>query len=300
MAYGGLTKAAMAGVAMTVAGISAAHAMPPQPPPLSAYLELYGQGVSPNVLLDQKSTTWAGGGVAGRATFWLNPGWSTQVDAAIDTSSWIDENSQLLHQTLTVAGAHVSARDPRHGLVGGFAGFGDMTSWGGQYETPFFFGGLEGQLYLNNLTFYAQAGDAIQLNNNLTYIGYPTSFNVWFAQAMGRFFVSPNTKLEAGVGYFEGNAWGIDNSVYPRDDIQALTYEAEVEHRFAGMPLSVFARASGFTDPSLGANGLSTFTVAAGLRIRFGRGTLLDDDRSGTTLTLPDFQTINWARWWTR
>ena len=198
----------------------------------------------------------------------------------------------------TVAG-HLSFRDPTRGLLGAFVGFANTNDYDPDTGVDTYaFGGVEGQVYLGNLTIYAQAGVAGQIGGAYggpsSSGGYDPNHEV-FAQATMRFFPQPNTKLEASIGHIDGTIWGTG---YPTYDIHALTLAAEVEHQFAAKPFSIFARASGFADPGNETGDISEYSLVAGIRFRLGHFvSLQDEDRSGTTLKAPDLSPVGWTRW---
>ncbi|MEJ0012665.1 MAG: hypothetical protein WDM94_08555 [Bauldia sp.] len=259
---------------------------------VSGYLEVAGsaawtQPVQPVL----QSNPWTGADIAGRATFWLGPKWSTQADLSTE-SIWAKRNNSdgWVDLPATTGAIHLSLRNPSRGLIGGFGGVIDSGAGDAASHAQGVFGGIEGQIYLRNVTLYGQA-TYLKQSGGLLYDRYP--YQLWLMQATARWFAAPNTKLEATVGYMGGGVWGLDYNWQSH----AFMFSAEAEHRFDGAPVSAFVRAKGFADTDIG--GFSTATngtIQAGIRIRWGGGTLLDDDRNGTTLTLPDFTPLDWER----
>jgi hypothetical protein len=240
-------------------------------------------------------------GGAARINAWLAPAWSTQFDLSGEVvfpnkgSGGYSSNVS----TQTLAG-HLDWRDPSRGLLGLMVGLAGTNDYAGTGQDWSFFFGPEAQLYWGNFTFYAQGGLLRQLSG---YYGpdYNDDYkmdNIWFAQLAGRYFWGPNTKLEGSVGYIDGGIWG--TKYYGHDyDAKALTYSAEVEHRFDQSPLSVFGRFSGFTSDDYYVTGGSSSEYAGmlGVKVHFGSGTLLSEDRTGATLKTPDFSPLGWLRW---
>ncbi len=132
-----------------------------------------------------------------------------------------------------------------------------------------------------NLTLYGQVGWIQQFagyyggGGGGTY-GSEYNFGLLFAQIEARYFLTPNTKLAANVGLVNGQIWGYYGSE------NWLTYGVEVEHKMTSGPLSVFARAQGFN--GTGEYDVNGYKLQAGIKLHWGAGTLLDQDRNGATL----------------
>ena len=269
---------------------------------VSGYLELYGQALWNNSYTSGSypgANPWLGIGGAGALNVWLNPSWSMQFDAFGNVAFPQKVNGAADNvSTETVAG-HFDWRDPSRGLLGAFVGIAGTNDYEATGQDWSVFLGPEAQVYLGNFTLYGQGGWLHQFSGTYggpgTYSYYQID-NLWFGQLTGRYFPQPNTKIEASIGYMNGPIWGpvYYGSAY---DAGAVTYSAEVEHRFDNSPFSVFGRFSGFTSPGYNGGTASEYAVMAGFRAQFGTGTLEEQDRSGATLKAPDFGPIGWLRW---
>lgn len=257
------------------------------PSPMSGYFEAYGS-TSSNDNWGSPYNPWTGGGVAGRLNWNVSPGWTLQADISAqgfgdgyyDGYYWEGDG---------LAALHLSTRNPNNllGLFGGFAIINDY------YESGFdkaFFVGAEAQAYLGEITLYGQVGYLRQLSGY--YGGYYTGYDPYgliFAQATGRYFLAPNTKLEANLGVIRGDVWGNGSG-----STNAFAYGVEIEHRFAMSPVSLFLRAGGFRDTEDFDFSEKHFKVGA--KLNFGTGSLKEQDRSGATLKVMDFAPVGWMR----
>jgi hypothetical protein len=278
----------LAGILPAVAGAAPTNPVAHGP---SAYIEAFGQAAWHKG--DGTDYGAAGGvGIAGRANIWLRDGWSTQLDAS---GNFVDADySSVLNGSAAV---HLSRRDPSRGLIGAFAGYATTNDYSDTGQDGLLFGGLEAQYYLQNLTLYGLVGLATQVSGYYG-TGYYPEYRIKqaFVQGTARYFVQPNTKLEASIGFMTGPIWGWE---FGGDyKARALTFSAEAEHQLADKPVSLFARVTGYTDRKYTSGSSLTYAAQVGLRVRFGQtGTLLDQDRNGATLKAPDFDSVGWLRW---
>jgi len=104
-------------------------------------------------------------------------------------------------------------------------------------------GGLEGQAFVGRLTI--DAGVAFQ---NVDYM----AVHGWSARLGGRYYLTPNTRIALTGLYYS----------FPGGSITGA--EGSLEHRFANMPLSVFAKASWGTE-----DGYNLYSALGGIRISF-------------------------------
>jgi len=292
VALGGLSGPAFAA---DVAPVFVPPPVAPPPAPVrdlyapSGYVELFGEAAWNEY--DDVYNPWIGFGGAGRANVWHGTNFSTQWDAAGDFVYETDEEYYWVG-SLNLTG-HASWRNPSSHLIGGFVTLSHMVD-DGYIAMGSIAGGIEGQMYLGNLTLYGLAGWAHQLWG--TYGGSCSTcdpsyrMSVGFARGAARFFIGDNTKIEAGIGVISGD---IEGSNY---DVTALTWDAEIEHKFDMSPLSIFLAGSGHTtsDTDFG----DTQRIMAGAKIHLGQDTLLQQDRYGATLEGFDMTHMSWLRLW--
>lgn len=270
---------------------------------VSGYVEVYGTGLQNDSYYsydNRAKNPWWGLGGAARVNVWLASNWSSQIDLSGDVlfpgKGTSGSSYNVSGETLA---AHLDWRDPSRGLFGVMLGLAGTNDYAGTGQDLAVFLGPEAQYYWDNFTLYAQGGWGQQIDGKYGGPGdysYYKMDNIWFAQVTGRYFFTPNTKLEGSLGYISTPIWG---SVYYGHtyDSDALTYSAELEQRFSHSPLSLFGRVSGFSSSNYGGKGASEVAGMLGIKVQFGTGTLLDQDRHGATLKAPDFSPLGWLRW---
>ena len=137
---------------------------------------------------------------------------------------------------------------------------------------------------MNNLTLYGQLG--FMDGNN---VDEDTFDDGIFGRAVARFFVSPNTKLQAEISYLSGEADG--------DDSDVLGWGLEAEHQVSSWSdsgVSGYVAYSGLSAEDDG-DEADEHRFLVGIRIAMNSGTtLLEKDRTGATLDLPDF--VRWGQ----
>jgi predicted porin len=108
------------------------------------------------------------------------------------------------------------------------------------------------------------------------------SADLWGVRGIVRYYATPDLRLEGELGYQK-----IDFSEFFEPDLKTFSAAAQATYRFSGTPWSVFARyqfehvTEDFGPVDLSAN---VHKVIVGLRLNFGTGTLLDEDRNGATM----------------
>lgn len=268
-----------AAMALTATSSFAADYVQQEPvsaPRISGYVEGYLGGVWLHVDDPfgggESESGWAAGG-DGRVNFPINDRWNIQTDAIVD-SVWMN------HQNIYGYGGAVHAywRDPSRFAVGAFA---TITRYGGDdVGNPYSYTvGPEAQIYFGNVTLYGQ-GYYGQLEDFIPFAGVPAA-DIWGARAALRYYVRPDLRLDAELGFQKLN--------FPVfiPDIKTFSAAAQVMYRFSGTPWSVFARyqyeraTENFGPASVHAD-LHKFIV--GVRMNFGTGTLIDEDRNGATM----------------
>jgi hypothetical protein len=226
--------------------------------------------------------SWRGHGADG-ALNWHLP---NNTDLELDVQkgiSWGDDYDTYN----SLYALHWSMRNSQF-LVGVFGGMELNSSYEDVKPDENHMLGLEGQYYLrDDVTLYAQAGTLI---NHYSYYLKPQQTR--FAQLTGRYFWQDNTKFELSGSYFRNSRMGdsTDENVNLRD------YKAEVEHRFSGTPIGVFASYDWWDHhDNFDAEG-GDYTWKVGLKLSFGPNTLREEDRKGATLKVVDFSPISWLK----
>ena len=171
---------------------------------------------------------------------------------------------------------HSFTRDSQKYLLGGFVQVGrDGFLVNGErstYEIGRTYAGIEGQVFLDKLTLYGQAG--------ATQLAYPGLQETgWFANAEARYFLTPDFKLEAHVG---GDRLSSTGQFLGETDTVRLGIGAE--YRLPEAPFSLFAKYD-YTHQMFGGTfGYNDNRVVAGIKFNIGGDTLLARDRSGASL----------------
>ncbi|MBW3098103.1 hypothetical protein [Pseudohoeflea coraliihabitans] len=227
----------------------------------SGHIEAYLGGVNINAF-GTDETFFSYGGAA-RAHCRFSERWNVQGDLFVDIIT--DDGDDLTG----VGGAfHVFWRDPSAYAVGVFATIegvdlvsDDITS----YTV-----GPEAQLYLGNITLYGQAffGQADY--------GGPDA-DIWGVRGEVRYFATENLRFDAELGYRTAD--------FGPGSLDTFIAATEVAYRFDGTPFSLFGRYQfDHTSVSGGGPEFDTHKFTAGVRVTFGAGTLLDEDRNGATM----------------
>lgn len=270
---------------------------PPPPPPAPLFgvvLEgwagwsMIGGDYTSVYVNDQNFGAFGGSARAGAA---LGNQLSLQLDLLGEGSSNGGNDGNIYFKDSLVGGGHISWRN-NDGLVGAFGGVASsratfisapdrMTAW---------FAGIEGQAYLGDITFYAQAGyfDAKP---------YKWTFHeAGFGRILGRYFFAPNTSIQAEASLLYGQQDDAANTVQSG---RAVGWGVRLDHQlpiYPGASTGLFAAYRGglfesFDDPFAGDNHrIVDHTLLGGIRVGFGTaGTdLKTNDRRGINLDLPD------------
>jgi hypothetical protein len=188
-----------------------------------------------------------------------------------------------------VLGAHLSYREVNRYLFGlfGAAGRGaiDDTDSSNQLDADLFAVGVEGQVYFDDITAYLQGGYITADNDTSTNV----ASDGWFIRGVGRYFLNEGrTKVAAELSFAQG-----ENT----DDVDILGWGIEGEHEIYS-----WAGGEGYATAFVKYNGLyyhetisggdvdNTYghTFLVGVRFAINNMSLLDTDRKGATLDLPD------------
>jgi hypothetical protein len=240
------------------------------PQSVSPYLSGYVEGYLGGVHLSQgnNAETEFGYGVAGRANVPFNDRWNAQVDL---TGEWVKVKAEDATIGMYSATLHGFWRDPGSFAVGGFGNWQGGSVNGEMSNLYAIMVGPEAQVYFDKVTLYGQA-----------YFGQMRSTessnhsNTWGLRGVARYFVQPNMRLSAEAAFMTVDVGAQFNTV---------SVAAQADYRFNNSPVSLFGRYQ-FDHMYLAgtSNSFDTHKFSAGLRLSFGSGTLLDEDRSGATM----------------
>jgi hypothetical protein len=208
---------------------------------------------------------------------------SMQIDSA--SEYYFKMNGPTDAKSSNVLGMHLSYRDPNRGLLGVFGGYAwsnvkTVNGNSGNYDMAFF--GAEAQAYVGNLTLYAQAG-----RGNNTQGDTREGFNSgWFTRGVARYFLRPDTKLEAEVSYAQADPY-IDGN----DKGKFTGWGVSLDHKLFNVlnyPVyGTLAYRGAYYDATTEEDHATEHVVKAGIKVLFGANTLQQNDRYGATLDLP-------------
>lgn len=212
--------------------------------------------------------------VRASATGYLTPTLSAQGDVVLQYQRIADEFNVANLYNLNGA-LHLNYREAEQFLVGGFAQVsGQVESYDSGYVSSLsrFFAGLEGQLYLDDLTLYGQVGAT-----RFSYLS-DYSYSGLFATVELRYFLTPDLKVDA-----HGIVVKMNHDQY---DFPTNTYGIGIgaEYRLPDSPLSLYGALDHFSNDFGNENTYSDTRVTVGIKFNFGSDTLKDQDRNGTTL----------------
>ena len=219
---------------------------------------------------------------------------SLQTDVDVEWNDRAFDNNTVSGQRWSFqGGGHLSWRDPSQGLFGVFGGVAasNHNDTDPAYRTNLRFVGGEGQLYVDDLTFYAQ-GAFVDQEGELTGDGY-------FARGVGRWFIGVDTRLQ-----FEGLYSNLDFQSNQPGDYNVYQWGARFDtvwedtSMFGDIPLFVAYRGTyrdgclGNEFPDSGDNDTSDHTVMAGFSYTWGTPSRMDNDRRGATLDTPNVASL--------
>ena len=287
-----LALAAASSAAIAMGAANTAQAADFQPVPersISGVLDIFGSYWQSNSegfdSTDEQDRFMMGGEALADIPF--NENWSLQLDIGGETTpdyDYIDDlSSDGEHFASVYLGGHLNYREVDRYLIGAFAGWGQSFAYDDDVSN-FLVIGAEAQYYMNNLTLYGQLGFMDGNNED-----EDTFDDGIFGRAVARFFVSPNTKLQAEISYLSGEADG--------DDSDVLGWGLEAEHQVSSWSdsgVSGYVAYSGLSAEDDG-DEADEHRFLVGIRIAMNSGTtLLEKDRTGATLDLPDF--VRWGQ----
>ncbi len=248
-------------------------------------------------------------GTSGRLSLPLGDSLSIQQDVDLEMTGNVykDETGNNYIYSYQM-GTHLSFRDPGMGLIGAFGGWGSGATDGNTGNNDdadsleFRFIGGEAQVYMEDFTFYVQAGylDAERTNTNNQ---DDTFRDAIFVRGVGRWFMSETSLLELEFSYADGDA-----DTEP-DGHTILEWGIRYDTMLAGLPIigdtAVFigyrgARFENEDAPGNGGGGgggeggadsedYLDHTIMVGTSWSFGGDNMKQFDRVGATLDLPNF-----------
>jgi len=249
---------------------------------------------------DPENDDYISSGISGRLSLPLGDMLSVQMDGDLEytTNSFDDENSDDTFKHSFQFGAHFSARDPSRGLIGifGAAGFGTGDDSSDDGNKSFFAVGGEAQAYFGDKTLYVQGGfidstdDEGAENDALN--------NAFFVRGVARWFLTPDSRLQAEVSYVDGDRDNRDGD--PNEGETIIEWGGRYDWVLPGLPLI------GDTPVYVGYRGAyfengadlaeyTEHTVMVGTVYHFGGSNRQEFDRTGATLNLPNFGRWVWS-----
>jgi hypothetical protein len=283
-----LTTALMVGVA--VPGTASAQSVPDMYQ-TSGVLGVFGGVTSVDSNEFPGGDSWLLGGEA-RVNIWLTERFSAQFDIVGETGKFDEDGVSAETRHNIATGGHLSWRYPEMYALGIFGGVAEGTILNNEGNETRYFLGLEGQYYLNDFTLYGQAGFSDLISGD---DGHAEMVDAWFVRGVGRWFVTPNDKIEGEVGFYY--AGDLQNSS-PNGPSRTYNWGALYEHQFASSPFSAYAEYNGLKreDDSHDSNHTTEHIFLIGARINLQQPDLKTADRYGATFDLPDvIRTENWA-----
>lgn len=194
-----------------------------------------------------------------------------------------DQDTFDVDSTSLDGAVHGFYREEGQFLVGAFFQFGSDELSDGTFEVDVSrnYAGAEGQIYLDNLTLYGQAGlqqfEMDQFSSSISMDG-------WFGSLEARYFLTPDLRIDAHVGA----------SVYDLDFIETVTFTTVnvgvgAEYKFENLPVSLFATYDLYsTTADYDSPGetptLDEHRLLVGVKFAIGEDSLLARDRSGASL----------------
>lgn len=181
---------------------------------------------------------------------------------------------------------HLDMRDPSSYLFGIFAGGGQSFDDGDNDDDsiPFWFVGLEGQKYINNLTLGGQLG---YLDSDDNYD--ETISNALFVRAAAGYYFGENTKLSGDLAFLRGDR--VNGSSSRRGTMDVISWGARLDHFSSKLPVGLSLSYNGFdyegdreSDES---DAPFVHEVRIGASLLLGTGSLMENDRRAAGAELP-------------
>jgi hypothetical protein len=225
----------------------------------------------------------------------LNVAFSSNINLQVDmlgVASFADSNGLDLDRDTGVQGAaHLYYRTNQFaaGVVGGVG----VSSGAALVTADYYFAGVEGQYYLDNITIGLNAG---YLDSSIdTLMGGADDLflnDAWYVGGEVRYYANEKTTFSASLGYISGEA------DFGNWDVETIHWGAKVEYRPEPKePLSLFVAYEGRTSEADAVVGPSyekdTHTIKVGVTFSFGvDGTKMEQDRSGPSFNQMDYGAV--------
>lgn len=175
---------------------------------------------------------------------------------------------------------HGFYRESDRFLVGSFFQFGRDEQSIGSFESEINrkYAGVEGQVYLDNVTLYGQLGWQ-QMEQDFS--GFGVKADGLFGVFEARYFLTPDLRIDGHVGV---SSWE-QNIPF---DVTLTTYNLGVgaEYKLENLPVSLFASYDYYTTSydQAGSPAIDRHRFLVGAKIAIGEDSLLDRDRNGASL----------------
>lgn len=182
-------------------------------------------------------------------------------------------------QSYFYGGAHFSYRDPESHALGVFGQVGSAN--GGEDENATLFAlGLEGQIYFNNYTFYAQAGyfEADDETENDVMTKAP------FLRGVASYYFSERSKLSGEFALAVG-----EENDSSKDNIDGYSWGLDFEHQLSDHPIALVGGYRGFyvENDNSAQKEVVEHLVFVGISMHFGAGSIMENDRRGVAFDQP-------------
>jgi hypothetical protein len=217
----------------------------------------------------------------GRGTIAVDvaPNWLLQADVVAQYRSYFYPGD-LNRQFFDLTGAlHMAYRPSEQFLIGGFfqqesdreVRISGNSTERTHFRTTF---GAEGQLYLDRVTLYGQAGFV----RNTLDLGAPYPEIGTFAAGQLRYFPTDDLRVD-----LHGMVAKVSRDGAPSNPIHTVRIGIGLEYQVPEMPMSLFASADHLTTSWQDSSDLD-YRAVAGLRFNFGTESLFARDRTGASL----------------
>jgi hypothetical protein len=214
----------------------------------------------------------AGIDVYGRLMVPLTGGFSVQVDAALSSTPDLYTLDQLFF-----IGAHASWRDPQRFMVGimGAVGHSSVDDF---EDYPTFLLGAEGQIYLEDTTFFKQAGVT------WAYEDTPGSepLDLVFVRGGVRHFFDGGWTVQGDATFAAGTFDGADTTIFS----WGVSVEKQLDTK---VPIALFARYEGTHYETTGCYMMAETRLLGGVRVALGAPDAKTQDRYGANTDFPRY-----------
>ncbi|MDP1863740.1 MAG: hypothetical protein Q8K52_07535 [Thiobacillus sp.] len=196
-------------------------------------------------------------------------GFGGQLDLGYFRQNYDDSNVDL---SFREAATHLYYRN-QGWLAGIFAQQRKYYTNGDSNNVKANFLGLEGQVYLDNMTLYGQLGQG-----KWKYSSGTTDPAVMATLEL-RYFMRENLRLDASINYLKEDAGTLFKYVWNQK-----TYGVGAEYRFSGIPLSVLGRYEYADENQNTGSSANNQRLLIGVKLNFGKDSLRKSDREGASL----------------